>query len=219
MRCRRRRPTCSTPELLARNVVNSLGPGDLASVVYTLDKRDGQAFTRDRSRLLAAVDRFNAASDDGVALGRRSTPFRAGPSSTPSTVTSERSTCRSSDTLRGVVDSLAALPGRRKAVVLVSVGIPVDAGVRDSLYRRRPTVEVCVELNRLLSRGAARQRQRLPARPRRPPRAVQHGGDERRPREPRVTQPRVPQDGGRKHRGLRRHGHQRRHARHSAGAA
>jgi VWFA-related protein len=117
---------------LARNVVDSLGPGDLASVVYTLHKRDGQEFTRDHSRLLDAVDRFSAASDDAVSLGRE---IDAVPGRTFfDAFNSMAGTLYLSlvQTLRGVVDSLAALPDRRKALVLVSVGIPWDVEVKDS---------------------------------------------------------------------------------------
>ena len=112
---------------LARDVVNSLGPNDLASVVYTLHRRDAQPFTRDRSRLLAAVDRFNAPTDNTADLPKTIDgkpgrtyfdKFDAGSGTLYLSLV---------DTLRGVTGSLAALPGRRKAILLVGVGIPFDA--------------------------------------------------------------------------------------------
>jgi VWFA-related protein len=127
-------PDVVRARLLARKAIDALGPGDLASVVYTLDKRSGQEFTTDRSRLLAAADRYNAASDAAIAMSKDinatvgRTYFDA--------FSSMNGTLYQLlvDTLRGVVDSLASLPGRRKAVVLVSVGIPFDpeAGLSDS---------------------------------------------------------------------------------------
>jgi VWFA-related protein len=127
--------------LLARKAIDALGPGDLASIVYTLNKRAGQEFTRDRSRLLAAADRFNASPDSGVAMDRS---INAAPGRIffdAFNIGSATLYQLLADTLRGVVDSLAALPGRRKAVVLVSVGIPFDpdsaltdtSGVADSI--------------------------------------------------------------------------------------
>jgi VWFA-related protein len=111
---------------LARDVVSSLGPGDLASVVYTLHRRDGQEFTRDRSRLLAAVDRFNASTDSGVSMSR-------GINAAPDRILFDSFNIASGtlylslvDTLRGVIESLTTLPGRRKAVVLIGVGMPFD---------------------------------------------------------------------------------------------
>ncbi len=43
----------------ARQVIEKLGPDDLAAVVYTLEKSKGQDFTRDRARLMSAVEAFS----------------------------------------------------------------------------------------------------------------------------------------------------------------
>jgi VWFA-related protein len=43
---------------IARAVIDHMGPEDLAAVVYTVNQHNGQEFTTDRARLVAAVDRF-----------------------------------------------------------------------------------------------------------------------------------------------------------------
>ncbi len=48
----------SRVQACARQVIESMGPHDVAAVVYLASKYLGQAFTSDRSRLLAAVERF-----------------------------------------------------------------------------------------------------------------------------------------------------------------
>ena len=44
---------------IARAVIDHLGPNDLASITFTGDNREPQDFTRDRAKLLAAVDRYH----------------------------------------------------------------------------------------------------------------------------------------------------------------
>jgi VWFA-related protein len=114
---------------LARRAIEALGPGDLACVAFTLDKKSGQEFTQDRARLLAAVERFNGAIDNQPGLSRSGMPdtipfdaFNAG------AATLYHATL---DTLRGMADSLAELPERRKALMFVSVGIPFEMGVTE----------------------------------------------------------------------------------------
>ncbi len=46
-------------KLVTRAIIDELGPNDLASVVYTGDNRGPQDFTRDRAKLLAAVERYH----------------------------------------------------------------------------------------------------------------------------------------------------------------
>jgi len=99
---------------MARRVIDRLGPGDLAAVVYVLNKKKGQEFTSNRARLLAALDHFNG----GVAG-----PFAGWDGFSATVLTMYRSTI---GTLQGVTDSLIDLPGRRKALVFVSVGLPLD---------------------------------------------------------------------------------------------
>jgi VWFA-related protein len=108
---------------LARQIIEALGPDDLAAVVFAMDKGAGQDFTSDRSRLLAAVGRFNppiplpTATKDG-ALRNAAFDRLDG-----SLATNYNATV---GTLRKVAEYLADLPERRKALAFVSVGIPLD---------------------------------------------------------------------------------------------
>ncbi len=90
----------------AVDIINRLGGGDLAAVVFTRDQRNGQEFTADRARLLQAV--------------QHSTPAIREPTGR------ELFERYSLQTLRSVTESLAAIPHRRKAVFFISPGIPID---------------------------------------------------------------------------------------------
>lgn len=92
----------------ARLVLDALRPRDLAAVVFLANKRAGQAFTRDRSRLLAAVERYRGPMG-GSAL----------PALAPRMLV---------DTLADLADGLSALPSRRKAVIYIGAGLPIDLG-------------------------------------------------------------------------------------------
>ena len=48
-----------TGKEIARRVIDSLGPNDLAAVVFVRDNRPAQDFTADRSLLLTAIETFN----------------------------------------------------------------------------------------------------------------------------------------------------------------
>jgi VWFA-related protein len=91
----------------AHEVLGYLRPGDVAAVVFIVNKRAGQEFTRDRSRLAAAVDRWRMGGGGSGALSKLA----------PRMV---------SDTLRSVVEGLADVPQKRKAIVYVSTGVPFD---------------------------------------------------------------------------------------------
>jgi len=111
---------------IARQVVEKLGPDDLAAVVYTLDKKRGQDFTRDRARLMSAVEVFigGMTGAQGTASGQiAERPFS---SFDPSALTMYQSTV---STLRALAEDLAELPQRRKALIFISVGVPLDLGV------------------------------------------------------------------------------------------
>ena len=95
----------------ARRVVDGLGPNDLAAVVYIVSKRSGQTFTHDRSRLLAAVERYKGGAASPGSLG---------------TAISELAPRMLVDTLGDLADGLSALPARRKAIVFISVGLDLD---------------------------------------------------------------------------------------------
>ena len=104
---------------LGRRVVEGLSPNDLVAVVYTFGKSYGQNLTLDRPKLLAAVDRFNGGSDLAAPPGMVK-PFNQYDPTASSLYFSTLST------LRGVAEGMAALPERRKALVFVSVGVPLD---------------------------------------------------------------------------------------------
>jgi len=99
--------------------------------VFPNDAGKTQDFTSDRDKLLAAIDRF----ETHEFLWTEATPTGAGPiagdirQSSPALM---RSQClRSQPTvpaLDTVVSRLATVPNRRKALVLVSVGVPIPLG-------------------------------------------------------------------------------------------
>jgi VWFA-related protein len=93
---------------IGREIVNRMGPSDLAAVVFTLQNSKSQDFTADRSRLLAAVERFAPGFSPGSSL--------------------EESLYReySMQTVAKASEYLQAVEGRRKALIYVSVGVPID---------------------------------------------------------------------------------------------
>ena len=122
---------------IAREVIDRLGPNDLAAVVLSAGSGAAQNFTHDRAKLLAAVEKFNAnyasykfgwdtAHDD---------PRRPNSPQLPTGDSDAFFRLGSFSTLQLVVESLAAAPQRRKALVYVSPGVTVELpGVN------RPTV-------------------------------------------------------------------------------
>lgn len=132
---------------LARRALARLGPGDLAAVVYAFDKKAGQGLTTDRGRLLAAVDKFNGAVD-------RMPEMNAGVSTTLPFSSFNTSAAMlyqaTASTLRGVAEYLADIPQRRKALLFVSVGIPLDIDLMEPAFIGQTTGD---------STGAARQLQ------------------------------------------------------------
>ena len=91
---------------VTKDFIDRLGPSDMAAVVFTRDNRNSQDFTTDRVRLLAAVDKFTVGFRD---MGDSSLYFRY-----------------SVDVVRRTVETLSRLPDRRKAIVYVGQGVPVD---------------------------------------------------------------------------------------------
>ena len=108
---------------LARSAVDQLAPDDLAAVVFTLNAGAGQLFTRDRARLRTAIDRFNGSPDKMIDSSGVTIPFNR---FNDLAMTLYQSTL---STLSGLARHLAELPERRKALILVSVGLPIDPGL------------------------------------------------------------------------------------------
>ena len=102
---------------IGRLVVDRLGPNDMAAVIFTRDNRNAQEFTNDRARLLKAIDSFE--------YGGRNVGL---PPQMPA-ITESLAFQQSVGTIMRVAGSLTALAQRRKAVVYVTVGVPVDAGI------------------------------------------------------------------------------------------
>ncbi len=95
---------------IGRDIVMRLGPDDLAAIIFVNDGRRSVDFTNDRARLLAAVDAFTP----GFAYAD------------PDPRTDSQHYFASIRTLGLVSARLAHVPQRRKAVVYVSTGIPVE---------------------------------------------------------------------------------------------
>ncbi len=95
---------------IARSVVNRLGPSDLAAVIFVMNSRRSVDFTTDRRRLLAAIDAFTA----------------GGAYTDPNGGTDNYLFYSSIRTLGQVSTQLMGVPHRRKAVIYVSSGVPVD---------------------------------------------------------------------------------------------
>ncbi len=95
---------------IGRDVIARLGPSDLAAVIFTRDNRHAVDFTNDRARLTAAVNRMSAGfAYAGLSMNDENYWFF--------------STIR---TLGQVSAYLRTVPQRRKAIVYVSTGVPVD---------------------------------------------------------------------------------------------
>jgi VWFA-related protein len=101
----------SNARAIGRSVIERMGPDDLAAVIYVNDSRRSVDFTNDRARLLAAVAAFTPgfAYSDQVA-GTDNQQFYA-----------------SIRTLGMVAGHLTQVPQRRKAIIYVSTGAPVEA--------------------------------------------------------------------------------------------
>ncbi len=107
--------TIQASKKIATNIIDKLGPDDLTAIVFTGDNRKTQDFTNDKTRLRAALDKFNP----GLA------GYRFGFDSQGVDVDMHfyMSAVR---TLSSVADYLIAVPNRRKALFWVSSGVPFD---------------------------------------------------------------------------------------------
>jgi VWFA-related protein len=104
---------------IANRVIDQLAPSDLATVIFTRDNRNTQGFTNDPAKLHAAVEKFS--------MGFR------GMSNQPDMVMSIAdpaadglSYANSVHVLEEVVHYLVGAPDRRKALVYIGQGVPVD---------------------------------------------------------------------------------------------
>lgn len=120
----------------ARHVVEQLAPSDQAAIVFTNDAGRTQDYTSDRAKLFDAIDQFVPNPPDwippvprGLGPGGGDMPQRFAP-------VLMRTPCLRDQpavpTLEAVTTSLAAVPGRRKTIVFIGVGLPVSFRSRDS---------------------------------------------------------------------------------------
>lgn len=109
---------------IARQVINKLGPNDVAAFVATADNRLAQDFTHDRARLLDSVERISP----GIAsytFGNDNPPVPGLP-----TVVLPNTDVHFYDqtvmTLRSAAEMLVEVPNQRKALVYIGPGVPID---------------------------------------------------------------------------------------------
>lgn len=121
---------------VARKIVERLGPGDLTSVVFTRNNSGAQEFTDDRAKLLAAIGKLTG----GFAPAMGPPPAEPVPGmigefasrGDPRMDSSPMYFYRASlNALRLISRSLADIPQRRKAVIWISPGIPLDYASSD----------------------------------------------------------------------------------------
>src|SRR5262249_52795156 len=112
--------TARNARSIATQVIARMGPYDLAAVVFTRDNRHAQDFTSDKAKLRAAVERFSP----GTAF---IDPTSYQPQGLETSVNTDVYAFQSSvRTISEAADYLAAAPNRRKALVYISEGVPVD---------------------------------------------------------------------------------------------
>jgi VWFA-related protein len=95
---------------IARRTIEQLGQGDLATVVFTRHQKEELRLSWERDRLLERVDAFQSAGHVAGSDAMPEVPFFTA----------------SLETLTRVAEWLAAVPQRRKALVWVSVGVPLN---------------------------------------------------------------------------------------------
>jgi len=113
---------------IGRDVIDHLGPSDVAAVVFPRDGGETEDFTNDRDKLLDAIDRFNPREPDPYSS------FEPAPAFGGDTQRSSRllshSQCDKTDlavpTFETVVARLATVPNRRKTIVYVSPGAAIN---------------------------------------------------------------------------------------------
>ena len=94
---------------IAHQVIDRLGPSDLAAVVFTLDNRNSQDYTADRTRLRSAVDKFSGGNRDMSTIAGDDLYWNY-----------------SADVVRRSVETLGSLPDRRKSIIYIGQGMPVN---------------------------------------------------------------------------------------------
>ena len=101
---------------MATTVVDRLGPNDLLAIVFTRDNRGAQPFTSDRGLLLAAIEKFHGEFGGGDP---------------------DYFYMSSLKTLRYVAESLADAAERRKSLIYISPGVPLEGSGLEAFDRRQ----------------------------------------------------------------------------------
>jgi VWFA-related protein len=118
--------------MVGHYLIDSLGPSDRMAVVFAQRAGNTQDFTADRARLGYAVDRFGDTGPRAVELMTGGEDFSREWKVRPGFA---RPACLRSQptvpTIDTVVSRLATVPGRRKTLFLISVGVPISFGSMD----------------------------------------------------------------------------------------
>jgi VWFA-related protein len=115
---------------MARYVIDNRGPSDVAAVIFPHESGKTQDYTSDRMKLLRAIDLFDPkehpwiyARPQGPGPGGGDMPQRFSPALM-------RSDCQRSQptipTIELVTSQLAVIPNRRKTIILLSTGVPLN---------------------------------------------------------------------------------------------
>jgi VWFA-related protein len=115
---------------IARRLVERLGPSDQAAVIATSGRSTNAAeFTTDKARLAQAIDKFFPQADpiSSAASAQRSMARAGGPPHGGSFGFEQEIKARwAMEALSNAASALAQIPHRRKAILLVSEGLPVS---------------------------------------------------------------------------------------------
>jgi VWFA-related protein len=118
--------------MVAHYLIDSLGPSDRMAVVFAQRSGNTQDFTADRAKLGSAVDRFGdlgaRAIDPMPGSEDVSREWKGRPGVARPACLRAQPTVPTIDT---VVSRLATVPGRRKTLFFISVGVPISFGSFD----------------------------------------------------------------------------------------
>jgi VWFA-related protein len=122
---------------VGRYIIDSMGPSDVAAVIYPGNGGRSQDFTRDRDKLITAVERFDRREPDIIPGGR--TDYRPGPGGgdmpqrfspvlSPSNCERRNPIVPAFET---IVSRLATVRDKRKTIFFVSPGAMMAFGSRE----------------------------------------------------------------------------------------
>ncbi len=119
--------------VIARDVIDHLAPSDVAAVVFPRDGGRTEDFTNDREKLDSAIDRFDPREPDVYNSFTPVFPSYGGDTMRSSPIMG-RSTCDRAQPVvpafEAVVGRMATVANRRKTIVFVSTGAPIDFAAR-----------------------------------------------------------------------------------------